>query len=165
MHTARVASRAARLFRSTSDTATTASIPNCWHARIMRTAISPRFATKRRWMTGIGGVTLSRCCNHNQHLAELDHRSILHQDPRYHPVHACIDRAEQLHYFNQAYGIVGLHALAELDERRITGSGRPVERAEHGRSDCDLPLGKGCLDRLLRRECLRADWSCRFRRW
>src|SRR3984893_4558008 len=149
MHTARVASCAARLFRSTSDTATTASIPNRRQARVMRTAISPRFATKRRWMTGIGGETLWRCCNHNQHLAELDHRSILHQDPRHHPVYACIDGAEQLHYFNQADGLVALHALADLDERRIAGSGRPVERAEHGRSDCDRPLGKGWLDRLL----------------
>src|SRR6478736_2085206 len=48
MHTARFASRAAMLSRSASETAATVSMPRLWQARIMRTAISPRLATKTR---------------------------------------------------------------------------------------------------------------------
>src|SRR6266566_1024596 len=104
MHTARVANRAARLSRSTSDTATTTSIPNRSHARTMRTAISPRFATNRRRIAGISAALLLGGRNHDQHLIELDHDSILHQDPAHHPVHTRLDGAEQLHHLDQANG-------------------------------------------------------------
>src|SRR4029079_13818450 len=52
MHTARFARPAAMLSRSASETAATVSIPRLWQARIMRTAISPRLATKTR-VTGM----------------------------------------------------------------------------------------------------------------
>ena len=48
MQIVRLASRAGRLSRSASETARTVSIPNAWHARIIRTAISPRLAIKTR---------------------------------------------------------------------------------------------------------------------
>src|SRR6516225_2065072 len=162
MQTARHAICAARLFWSASETATTVSIPSRLHARTMRTAISPRFATSRRAIPDIDVATLLGGRNHDQHLIELNHRSILHQDARHDPVHAGLDGAEQLHHFDQADGIVRLHALADLDERRFTRGRRAIKRAEHGRPDRNLSFSKRRLDGELCGGGRRAGWGHRL---
>src|SRR4030042_2012193 len=48
MPTTRSAILAGKLSRSAADTAKTVLIPRTWHARMIRTAISPRLATRRQ---------------------------------------------------------------------------------------------------------------------
>src|SRR5689334_3877032 len=122
MHTTRSASCAPRLSRSASDTASTASIPSSKQARMMRTAISPRFATSTRF-SGIGSA------DHDERLPVLDRLAVLGpdrldlaRDRRDHGVH-------QLHHFDDGQGVALIHGLADLDERRAPGAGGPPAEA------------------------------------
>src|SRR6185503_13394433 len=106
MHTTRSASCAPRLSRSASETASTASISSSKQARMMRTAISPRLATSRRF-SGIGSA------DHDKRLPVLDRLAVLGHDRPDLAGHGRDHVVHQLHHFDDgervALGNGGAH--------------------------------------------------------
>src|SRR4051812_5057868 len=101
MHTARSATSAARDSRSASDTATTLSIPASAHARTIRTAISPRWATSpRRTPFPAGGL------EGEERIPVLAHLAVLGVPPHHRARHARADVVHQLHHLDDADGVV-----------------------------------------------------------
>src|SRR5579885_2609769 len=99
MQTVRSACCAARLSRSATETATTASRPRAWQARITRTAISPRLATRTREMPiALGGLG----ANEEQRLLVLHELRVVDQDLDDDPAHPGEHAGEDLHRLDQA---------------------------------------------------------------
>src|SRR6185369_1017225 len=96
--------------RSTVECTATVRMPREWHARRMRSAISPRLAmTTLSSMAGASG-------NHEQRLIEFNRAAVLAEDGDHGAGHFGFDRVEHLHRFDDGQGLAGLDGLANADE-------------------------------------------------
>src|SRR5439155_260023 len=104
-------------------------------ARMTRTAISPRFATRTR------SNTVERNARDRleleQELAELDRLCVVDVDRANDPLALGLDLVHQLHRLEDAERLPGTDRVADLDERRRVGLRRAVEGADHRRLDPD----------------------------
>src|SRR5690606_20144599 len=99
----RSARLAARVSVSAADTPSTVSMPRRAHASTMRTAISPRLATKMRCRSRAvmsGGVRAER----EQHVAELDELGVCDVAGDDRAVNGGLDRVHELHDLDDADG-------------------------------------------------------------
>src|SRR3954452_22769856 len=106
-------------------------MPSSWSARMTRTAISPRFATRTR-LNGIersAGKRLELA----EHLAELDGLRVVDVDLPHDRFELRLDLVHELHRLENAEGLPRADDVALLDERRRTRLGGTVERPDHRR--------------------------------
>src|SRR6478672_5411317 len=155
MHTARFASRAAMLSRSASETAATVSMPRLWQARIIRTAISPRLATKTR-VTVMNAPEPRKATSNfriakknsslvenerdlwfddEQRLPEFDKLAILRNDFNDGSTDRGAHAVKHFHDFDQTDGSVFGDLLANFDERRRAGLWCDVKGSQKRRGD------------------------------
>src|SRR3954465_6896787 len=119
----------------------TVSMPNSRHARITRSAISPRLATRMRlniarWTVGGGRWTARQTLlppvDLEERLSKLHGLAIVHEHGHDLSRYFGGQFVEDLHGFNDANRGFRSHVIADLDERRRLGIGRQIKRADHG---------------------------------
>src|SRR5437667_6063344 len=142
MHTACSARRVCSVPASAVEYTATASTPSSCKARMTRTAISPRFATRTR--ENIGGPLDGRRNEHRldleQKLPELDRLGVLDVNRADHSRDLGLQLVEQLHRLEQAEGLTRDDVVPHVDERRRSGARRAVEDADHRRLHPDYPI-------------------------
>src|SRR5207253_8154843 len=110
-------------------------MPSVCNAWMIRTAISPRLATRTRLNTverdAGDGLELE------EQLAELHRLRVLRIDRAHDALDVRLDLVHELHRLEDAERLAGRHDVPLLHERRRPGLGRPVEGADHGRLDPD----------------------------
>src|SRR3954447_21638819 len=156
MHTAWSASRVWSAPASAVEYIATASMPSSCSARMTRTAISPRFATRTRENIVTGSPVSQRVertpddgLELEEQLAELDWLCVLDVDRAHDPVDVRLHLVHELHRLEDAEGLARPDRLALLHEWRCAGLGCPVEGADHRRLDPDHPVGRRRRDRGL----------------
>src|SRR5260370_31374813 len=156
MQNASSASRTCSEPRSASEYTATVLSPSSRHARMTRTAISPRFAIRtleniaksdsRSWpCQGLPAPASysaprrrsGRGIDEEQRLSVLHRRAVVHQHPGDATIHIAGDLIEHLHLLEDADRLPGVDVVPFVDERRSVGLGSAVERADHGRDDRD----------------------------
>src|SRR3546814_12737678 len=85
-------------------------MPRAWHARRMRSAISPRLA-----ITTLSSIARASA-DHEQWLVELNRLAALALDREHGAGHVGLDRVEHLHRLDDAQRLAGLDRLADADE-------------------------------------------------
>src|SRR5689334_4238468 len=110
MHTDSSASFTYFASASASECTTTVLMPSSRHARWMRSAISPRLAMRIFSNMETSG-------EHEQRLPVLHRLAVLDEDLLDHAVAVGLDLVEELHRFDDADGLAGLHRLPDFDER------------------------------------------------
>src|SRR3954468_20481215 len=109
MQTARSASFTQAPSRSTVEYTATASTPSSWQARITRTAISPRFATRTR-----PNISRLRRVELEEGLTELHELRVVDQDAP-HPAGVLrLELVEELHRLEHAQRLADLDRVALL---------------------------------------------------
>src|SRR5690606_12654493 len=103
---------------STVECTATVRMPRAWHARRMRSAISPRLA-----MTTLSSIAAASA-DHEQRLVELHRLAALALDREHGAGDLGLDRVEHLHRLDDAQCFAGLDRLADADEGRLVRSGR-----------------------------------------
>src|SRR6185436_3609055 len=93
-------------------------MPSSCSARMMRTAISPRFATRTR-LKSIQWPSEHRL-EVEERLAELDRLAVLDVDLLDHALDVGLDLVHQLHRLEDAERLAGRDGVALLDERRCS---------------------------------------------
>src|SRR5471032_54756 len=126
----------------------TASTPSSCNARITRTAISPRLATRTRLnisgplnrveRSAVDGLELE------EQLTVLDRVRVADVDLVHETHHLGLDLVHQLHRLEDAERLPRCDGVALLDERCRAGCGRAVEGADHRALDPH----EGVLSRL-----------------
>src|SRR5690606_35343646 len=115
--------------RSTVECTATVRMPRAWHARRIRSAISPRLA-----MTTLSSMAKASA-DHEQRLVEL-HRLAAFAEDRDHGARGVgFDRVEHLHRFDDAESFAGLDLLADGHEGGLVGRRRCVIGPHHWRPD------------------------------
>src|SRR5207342_3831744 len=139
MHTDSSAMATCLRLRSTVECTATVRMPSAWHARRMRSAISPRLAITT--LSSMGGShefwssfrpvglqadrrsrargwrrSKPRSPNDKEGLVEFDRLTALHQDLDHGAGDVGFDRVEHLHRFDDAQRLAGLDRLADGDE-------------------------------------------------
>src|SRR3989304_5783796 len=132
MQIARSAICADRLSRSASETAAAGSTPGLWHARMTRTAISPRLAIKTR-VTLMDG-SRSGGFDQKERLAMLDELAVLHDRFDDHAFDAGAHTVENLHDLDEADGGIFSDRIADSDEGRRARFRGDVKGAEQRRA-------------------------------
>src|ERR1700749_3763347 len=117
MRTARSARRTCSASSSAVEYTATASMPSSWSARMTRTAISPRFATRTRPNTSHDRPAGERL-EGEQHLAELDGRRVLDVDRADDGLDVRLHLVHELHRLEDAQRLPGRHDVALFDEGR-----------------------------------------------
>src|SRR5215471_21870070 len=102
---------------------TTVRMPSSRHARWMRRAISPRFAI--RILPNIDGPS----ADHEQRLTVFHRLAVFDQDLLDFAGDLGLDLVEQLHRFDDAQRVAGLHGLADFDERIGSRARRAIKGA------------------------------------
>ena len=107
-------------------------MPSSWQARITRTAISPRFATRTRRITAPARTAAGRTRPPSASSTRIlgDHAGVLR-----------LQLVEQLHRLEQAERLADLDAVADADERRLARRRRAVEVADDRALDDDAGVG------------------------
>src|SRR6266566_8959494 len=125
-----------RAFTSAGEYTATASIPSSCSARMTRTAISPRFATRTR--LNISAPSLHRVerparqwLEVEQHLSELDRLGVLHVNPPDDRLELGLHLVHQLHRLEDAERLARCDDVALLDEGRRARLRGAVEGADH----------------------------------
>src|SRR6478672_8928673 len=113
MHTDSSAMATCLRLRSTVECTATVLMPSAWHARRMRSAISPRLA-----MTTFFSMASSCSSDHVHGFVELDRLAAGDQDRAHRAGDIGLDRVEHLHRLDDAERLALLHALAHLHEGR-----------------------------------------------
>src|SRR4029079_11034072 len=108
-------------------------IPSSLQARMIRRAISPRFATRMRWNTTSG-------LDQEERLVELHRFLILDEHLDDGPGHLRLDLVEDLHGLDEAEHGLGRDPVADLDERLGARRGGPVERPDDRGIEGDRPV-------------------------
>src|SRR3954465_6305674 len=111
-------------------------MPSSCSARITRTAISPRLATRTRSNT-LERRRAGERLEIEQHLPELDRLAVVDVDRPDDGLEVGLDLVHALHRLEDAERLAGRDAVADLHERRRPRLGRAVERADHRRLDPD----------------------------
>src|SRR5947207_15452790 len=117
-------------FASASEYTATVRIFSSLHARIMRTAISPRLAT--RILSNMRGQGL-RGPNLEKRLPKLDWLGVFYHHLRNHPFNFGLNLVHHFHRFDDAYDRVWIHLCADFDVIGCFGRGCPIKRPNHGR--------------------------------
>src|SRR6478672_10146826 len=110
-------------------------MPSSWSARMTRTAISPRFATRTR-LNGIQGAPRERL-ELEEDLSELDRLRVVDVDLPNNGLELGLHLVHELHRFEDAERLPRPDDVAFLDERGRSWLGRTVERPDHRRLDAD----------------------------
>src|SRR4029450_6224140 len=139
MQTDSSASRTYLASRSASEWTTTVLILSSRHARLMRSAISPRLAIRifpKSWpgtfpTTGDDAGRSANLGDHYERLTELHRLPILDQDLLHDARLVGLDLVHELHRFDDAQGVAGLPGAAGLDERFGARRRRAIEGADH----------------------------------
>ncbi len=105
MHNVRSASRAGSESRSASDAASTVSMPSARQVRMIRTAISPRFAMRMRRML-TARPSLRTRSSVSPYSTSAPSRA---QDLAHRAAHACTHGVHELHHFDDADDGVVFH--------------------------------------------------------
>src|ERR1700732_3997799 len=121
--------------RSASLKTATTSIPRSRQARITRSAISPRLATRMRWNMG------SSRFDAEEHLAVLDRLLVLDKDFGDDAVALRLDLVEDLHGLDQADDRCRGHSGSDANERFGIRGGSRVESAGRRTFDRQKRLG------------------------
>src|SRR4051794_25288982 len=131
-------------------------MPSSCSARMTRTAISPRFATRTRENIATRRPVSQRVerppdnrLELEEQLAELDWLCILDMDRAHDPVDVRLHLVHELHRFENAERLAGPDRLALLHEWWCARLRCPVEGADHRRLDPDHPVGRRRRDRRL----------------
>src|SRR6476661_10673598 len=111
--------------RSTVECTATVRMPIAWHARRMRSAISPRLA-----MTTLSNMRAASA-DHEQGLVEFDRLPAFGHHLEHRARYLGLDRVEHLHRLDDAERVAGLDRLADADERGLVRRRRRVEGADH----------------------------------
>src|SRR5690606_10428635 len=114
--------------RSACEYTATVSTPRSLHARITRSAISPRFAIRMRRNT-------SHPLQAEQRLAELDRSAVLHEDRGDLGRELGLDLVHHLHRLDDAQRAVGGDHVADLQQRLVDGRWISVEGADQRRQE------------------------------
>src|SRR4051794_36577572 len=141
MQTASSAKRTWRARASASECTATVATPSSRHARITRSAISPRFAMRIFLNGGVDGGAAKRMdpggfepmsglLDAEQLLTELDALSVLRVDLDDGAADLGLDLVHQLHRFDDAERLPGADDGADVDEGRRVRRGRAIERAD-----------------------------------
>src|SRR5882672_12118782 len=128
MQTDSSASRTGRESASAVEWAITVRIPISRHARMIRSAISPRLAMRILWNISRGSA---QRVHQEEWLAELDGLAVLDHDLGDAPRHLGLDLVHQLHRLDDADDLPLLDHVALGHERRGVALGGPIERADH----------------------------------
>src|SRR5687768_4363303 len=105
----------------------TVSMPSSRQARIIRSAISPRLATRIRWYMAARLALLDA----EELLSVFDRRAVLDQDRHYLAGTLGRNLVEHLHGLNDANDCLWAHLVADLHEGRRIGARRNVKGADH----------------------------------
>src|SRR5258707_15718075 len=111
-------------------------MPSSCSARMTRTAISPRFATRTRSNT-LERRRAGERLEVEQHLSELDRLPVVDVDRAHDGLESGLDLVHQLHRLEDAERLSRCDDVPDLDEGRRARLGGPVERADHRRLDRD----------------------------
>src|SRR3954454_10925558 len=130
MRTARSASRTWSAFSSAVEYTATASMPSSCSARMTRTAISPRFATRTRPNTSHDRPAGERL-EVEQHLAELDGLRVLDVDRADDRLDVRLHLVHELHRLEDAEGLSRCDEIPLLHEGRRLGCRSPIEGSDH----------------------------------
>src|SRR6185295_4337092 len=136
MQTDSSAKRTCSALASTVECTATVAMPSSRHARMTRSAISPRLAIRIFLNTAgfpSGPSSSSRRADAEERLAELHRLAVLRQDLDDPPRLVGLDLVHQLHRLDDAEHLALLHHRPHLDEGRLVRRRRPVERAHEGR--------------------------------
>src|SRR5438046_4162371 len=138
MQTSSSANRTWREFSSASENTATVLMPSSRHAKMIRSATSPRLAIRiflnmRRADRGRPGGAAPRLPGpyRKQPLAVLDRLPALNIDVHDLAVVLRFDFVHQLHRFDDAEHLSLFHLHADVDKRRRGWLGRSVERAHN----------------------------------
>src|SRR3954453_20733341 len=160
MQTARSASRVCSAPASAVEYTATASIPSSCSARMTRTAISPRFATRTRENIATGRPASQRIertpydgLQLEEQLAELHRLRVLDVDRAHDPVDVRLHLVHELHRLEDAECLARADRLTFLHERWCSRLRCAVERADHRGLDANQAVrrrrrerGLGLLD-------------------
>src|SRR5688572_928751 len=105
-------------------------MPSSLQARMMRRAISPRFATRMRWNIDRELSPAESRLDQEERLVELDRLLVLDEDLDDGPGHLRLDLVEDLHRLDEAEDGLGRHLVAHLHERLRARRRRAVERPD-----------------------------------
>src|ERR1700710_2975741 len=120
------AMRAARLSVSASLQPSTVSKPSSRAARMMRTAISPRFAINTFLIVRV--ISDTSRIDHDEHSVSVDGIAIGDRETAHHTRYACKYLVELLHQLHNSDNRFGRDALPFLNERRLAGCGAAIKR-------------------------------------
>src|SRR5580692_5039528 len=112
MQIASSANRTCRLCRSASEYTATVLMPRSLQAQITRTAISPRLAIKIFW-------NILPRTDREQGFSVLHRAAAFHQLGHHGSGDLRLDFVHELHRFDNAEHLAGLHRIAHLYERRV----------------------------------------------
>src|SRR5438477_5498807 len=107
----------------------TVSMPSSRAARMMRSAISARFAMRILWNIS-SAADRSDGLEPEQGLSVLDRAAVLDERIEQPPGLLRLDLVHQLHRLDDAEHLPLLHHLAHLHERRVVGRGGAIEGAD-----------------------------------
>src|SRR4051812_6421184 len=108
MQTVSSARRTCIASASAVECTATVLMPISWHARWMRSAISPRFAIRSFWIF-IGPVS----ADDRERLIELDRLAVADEEFLDHSALGRGDRVHDLHRLDDQQGVAGLHRVAD----------------------------------------------------
>src|SRR3954466_8394513 len=126
MHTVSSARRTCIASESAVECTATVLMPISWHARWMRSAISPRLAISSFWIF-TGSAALA---DDHERLIELDRLAVRNEDLLDHSAGGRGDRVHHLHRFDDQQSVAGLHRIAHRDEGLGVGLRRQKRRAD-----------------------------------
>src|SRR5512140_1398542 len=132
------AKRTWRELASAVECTATVSTPSSRAARMMRSAISPRFAMRIRWNTWClrpawRADPRLRRLEAEEGLAVFDRAAVLDEHLHQPAGLLGLDLVHQLHRLDDAEHLALLHHRAHVDEGRVLGRGGAVEGAHEGR--------------------------------
>src|SRR5439155_12138259 len=112
MQTVSSASRTCMASESAVECTATVLMPISWHARWMRSAISPRLAISSFWIF-MGTAALA---DDHERLIELDRLAVRDKDLLDHSALGRGDRVHHLHRLDDQQGVASLHRVPHLHE-------------------------------------------------
>src|SRR5215204_2948811 len=108
MQTVSSARRTCIASASAVECTATVLMPISWHARWMRSAISPRLAIRSFWIF----IGLPVSADHGQRLIELDRLAVADEQFLDHSALGRSDRVHHLHGLDDQQRVAGLHRVA-----------------------------------------------------
>src|SRR5205823_11139787 len=124
-------------FASAVEWTATVWMPSSRAARMMRRAISARFAMRILWNISVPQPPPSDGLEPEELLSVLDRAAVLDEHLGEAAGLLRLDLVHQLHRFDDAEHLALLHHLAHVHEGRVVRRGGAVEGAHEGRVHCE----------------------------